>query len=210
MKLLVEAALLRPRRDHQPFLSEEDLHVIHGEITRLEEIVQHFLDFARPPALRLERADLRELTRRPLELIRARARQQRVTVDVALPEDPVTVRADPGQVHTVVVNLLLNALDAMPRGGRLRLAVSAEPGGEARLEVRDTGPGIAPDLSGRLFTPFATTKATGTGLGLSVSRRIAEQHGGRIEGGNSPDGGACFAVELPLADGPDHETPPDR
>jgi signal transduction histidine kinase len=198
IKLLVEAAL-RPRRDGAPFLSEEDLCVIRDEITRLEGIVQHFLDFARPPAPQLQPVDLRDLAQRPLDLIRGRARQQRVTVEVALPEATVPVRADPGQVHTVVANLLFNALDAMPRGGRLRLAVAPAEGGMARLEVADTGPGISPELSGRLFTPFATTKPTGTGLGLSLSRRIVEEHGGRIAACGAPESGACFVVELPAA-----------
>src|SRR5262249_10141431 len=150
-----------------PFLSEEDLRVILGEVARLEEIVQHFLDFARPAPARPRQADLCDLVSRPLELIRTRARQQGVEVEVRCPDEPVPLHADGGQVNTVLVNLLLNALDAMPRGGRLQVRV-ARDGPTARVEVQDNGPGIHPDLAGRLFTPFASTKPTGTGLGLSL------------------------------------------
>jgi signal transduction histidine kinase len=95
-----------------------------------------------------------------------------------------------------LVNLLLNALDAMPRGGALRVELEAGER-ECRLRVRDTGPGIAPEIAGRLFTPFASTKPTGTGLGLSLSRRIVEEHGGTISAANLPEGGACFTITLP-------------
>jgi two-component system, NtrC family, sensor histidine kinase HydH len=194
MKLLVEAAL-RPNRPRP--LTEEDLRIIHGEIARLEEIVQHFLDFARPQPLRRSPVDLREATARSVELTRGRARQQEVEVAVESPDEPLPLLLDSGQFQTVLVNLLLNALDAMPHGGRVTVRLERD-GPEARLTVRDSGPGIAPELLPRLFTTFASTRPTGTGLGLSLARRIVSEHGGRIEAGNHPDGGACFAVNLPL------------
>jgi signal transduction histidine kinase len=195
MKLLVEAAL-RPGR--QAALNEEDLRVIHGEIVRLEETVQNFLSFARLPAPRRQIGDLRESIGRPLDLVRVRAVRQGVEVEVSEPGSPVQVDLDAGQFQQVLINLLLNALDAMPRGGRLRVKLENE-GEEARLSVSDTGPGIAPEMAGRLFTPFASTKPTGTGLGLSLARRIIEEHGGRIDGENVPEGGALFRIQLPVA-----------
>src|SRR5262249_4226965 len=98
---------------------------------------------------------------------------------------------------TVLVNLFINALDAMPRGGRLRVTLTAVPDGGYRLDVADTGPGIAPEIAARLFTPFLSTKPTGTGLGLSISRRIVEEHGGALTAANRPAGGACFSITLP-------------
>ncbi len=193
MKLLVEAALRPGKR--KP-LSEEDLEVIHGEITRLEETVGNFLAFARLPAPQRQVCDLREALARPLDLVRARARQQQVKLTVETPPDAVPVSLDAGQFGTVLVNLLLNALDAMPRGGELRVELGADDR-ECRLRVRDTGAGIAPQIAGRLFTPFASTKPTGTGLGLSLSRRIVEEHGGTITAMNQPEGGACFTITLP-------------
>jgi signal transduction histidine kinase len=195
MKLLVEAAL---RPGSRSTLTEEDLRVIHGEIARLEETVQNFLSFARLPAPRREVCDLREVAARSLDLVRARAVRQGVAVEVDTPAQPLRADLDPAQLHQVLVNLLFNALDAMPRGGRLGLTLRAA-GGECQCIVSDTGPGIAAEVRGRLFTPFASTKPTGTGLGLSLARRIVEEHGGRIAGDNRPEGGARFTIVLPLA-----------
>jgi signal transduction histidine kinase len=196
IKLLVEAAL-RPRKPTP--LNDDDLRIIHREVVRLEQTVQGFLDFARLPAPRRERCDLRDAVTRARDLIRARAEQQRVEVVVYVPDRPVPGFVDRGQLGTVLVNLFLNALDAMPKGGRLEVELRAAEDGGARLEVRDTGSGISPEVAGRLFTPFATTKPTGTGLGLSLSRRILKEHGGDIAAGNRPEGGAAFVVTLPPA-----------
>ncbi len=195
IKLLVEAAL-RPRNP-QP-LTQEDLGVIHGEVVRLEQTVQCFLDFARLPAPRQAVCDLREVVGQALELVRARCRQQNVTVEVVAPDAEVPADVDRGQLSTVLVNLFLNALDAMPRGGRLEVGLAVAES-EVRLTVADTGPGIVAEMLDRLFTPFASTKPTGTGLGLSISRRVIEQHGGSVSGANRPEGGACFAIVLPVS-----------
>ena len=200
MKLLVEAAL-RPSRPRQ--LCEEDLRVIHGEIVRLEEIVRHFLDFARPPTPVRQPLDLRRVVDRPLDLVRVRADRQGVRITAERGEAPLPVAVDPGQMHSIVVNLLLNALDAMPGGGAVAVQLDRH-GDEARLRVCDNGPGLPPQVLDRLFTPFVSTKATGTGLGLSLARRIVEDHGGRIEAANRPEGGACFTIHLPLSEEGDH------
>jgi signal transduction histidine kinase len=103
---------------------------------------------------------------------------------------------DHDQLVTVLVNLLLNALDAMPEGGCLGVCLEALPA-EARLTISDTGPGIQPDMLRRLFTPFLSNKPTGTGLGLCISKRIVESHGGRIVAANRPEGGACITLTVP-------------
>jgi signal transduction histidine kinase len=193
VKLLVEAAL-RPR-NRKP-LTEEDLEVIHGEVVRLEQTVQGFLDFARPRALQRGHWDLRDLIARAVELVRARARQQGVAVEVACGDEPVRAEVDGDQLCTVLVNLFLNALDAMPQGGRLEVTLAPAADG-ACLSVADTGAGIPPEIAGRLFTPFVSSKPTGTGLGLSISRRVVEEHGGRITAVNRPQRGACFSITLP-------------
>jgi signal transduction histidine kinase len=199
VKLLVESALRPRKKEATAQLSQEDLKVMHGEVVRLEQTVQSFLDFARPPTLRRSACDLREVISQAVDLVRARARQQGVTIEVNAQTEPVSADVDRGQVCTVLVNLFLNALDAMPGGGRLGVELQVLPEEGVRLDVTDTGSGIAPEIAGRLFTPFASTKATGTGLGLSISRRLIEEHGGSISARNRAEGGACFTIMLPLS-----------
>jgi len=180
-------------------LTPEDLQVIYNEVERLERKVQALLDFARPAEARRQRCDLRELTGRAADLIRARARQQNVQIEAELPPEPVVADVDADQLASVLVNLFLNALDAMPQGGRLIARLERQPGGAVGVEVLDTGRGIDPAVAGRLFTPFASTKPTGTGLGLSVCRRVVAEHGGTLTGENRPGGGARFTITLPAA-----------
>jgi two-component system, NtrC family, sensor histidine kinase HydH len=194
IKLLVDAAL-RPGNGRA--LTGEDLQVIRGEIGRMEQTVQGLLDFARLPRPERTTFDLCEAIRQAVDLIRARARQQRVEVHLTGDEPPAWVSMDRGQLHTVLVNLLLNALDAMPSGGLLSVIVDDAGNGRARITITDTGTGIPEEIMGRLFTPFASHKPTGTGLGLSISRRIIEEHQGSITASNRQQGGACFSITLP-------------
>src|SRR5260221_1178627 len=115
-KMPVESAL---QSENRKPLNLEDLQVIHREVARLEQTVQGFLNFARLPAPRCSTCDLRDVVRQAVELVGARARQQGVTLDVHAPDAPVPAFIDPGQLDTVLVNLFINALDAMPQGGRL-------------------------------------------------------------------------------------------
>jgi signal transduction histidine kinase len=193
VKMLVEVAL-RPRRPRP--LTDDDLRVMQREIARLETTVQNFLDFARLPSPRRSDCDLSEVVAHAVELVQARARQQHVEIAVEGPAEPSLSSVDRDQLHTVFVNLFLNALDAMPQGGLLNVTI--EHSTEAvEVRVYDTGPGIGPEIRDRLFTPFASTKPTGTGLGLSLSRRIVEEHGGTLSACNRLEGGACFAMKLP-------------
>ncbi len=194
IKLLIGVAL---REDRPDALSNHDLAVIHEEIVRLERTVQGLLDFARLPQARRQVSDLDSTIEHALDLIRPRAAQQGVRVEFRKPGEPVSASLDPDQMHTTLVNLFLNALDAMPQGGLLE--VERRPGaGGVEVVVRDTGNGIPPTVAERLFTPFVTSKPTGTGLGLSTCRRIVEGHGGRITAHNEPAGGTRFVIQLPL------------
>jgi signal transduction histidine kinase len=194
VKLLVEVAL---RSENRKPLTLDDLRVIHREVDRLEQTAQGLLDFARPPAPHRSACDLRGLVTQAAALIQARARQQRVEIDLHLPEHEVVENVDPGQFRTVLINLFLNALDAMPQGGRLEVRMEASPVTGVKVRVLDSGAGIAPEVERCLFTPFVSTKPTGTGLGLSISHRIVEEHGGKLIASNRPEGGACFEIALP-------------
>ncbi len=180
-------------------LPAEDLQMIEQEIRRMERCLQTFLDFARPPRPARRPISLAVLVDRTFALVEGRARKQHVTLHCTPPTTPVIVEADTDQMQQLLVNLALNALDAMPQGGRLDIRLGAPVHGQVELWVCDTGPGIAPTLLPRLFEPFVSSKATGLGLGLVVSRRIAESHGGNLWVTNPPHGGACFVLRLPVA-----------
>jgi signal transduction histidine kinase len=195
IKLLIQTSRRDPAAGG---LSEEDLDLIEQEIQRLEQAVQTFLNYARPPKLERSPCDLTLLVRRTFGLVRGRAESQHVTLQFKEPEHPLVIDADRGQLQQVLVNLALNALDAMPQGGTLDVRVVRKSENEVELTVTDSGTGIAPDVLNQLFEPFVTAKETGLGLGLVVSRRIVEDHGGTITGANRKEGGACFVIRLPV------------
>ena len=194
IKMLVEAAL-RPQATRP--LNMEDTQVIHREVKRLEQTVQQFLNFARLPAPQIAPCDLREIIRQAWELVRVRARHQHVEPAFHLPAETVNVSVDAGQLTTVMVNLFLNALDAIGTEGRLEVHLAPAENGAIRLRICDTGSGIPPEVQEKLFQPFATNKPHGTGLGLFLSERILDEHGGTISANNRPEGGACFTITLP-------------
>ncbi len=177
----------------------EDLEIIEQEIRRMEGTLQHFLDFARPPRLERRPLDLCVPIERTLALIAGRAGRLRVRVHFDKPGQPIMADADPEQVQQLLLNLTLNALDAMPRGGELTVEVNPAADGRVELRVLDTGPGIASDMWPRLFQPFSSNKDTGLGLGLVISRRIAEGHGGTLHAANRKEGGAAFTLYLPAS-----------
>jgi signal transduction histidine kinase len=196
VKMLVQTGLEGPRPAGLP---PEDLAIIEHEIRRMEACIQTFLDFARPPSAERKRRDLAYVVRRALALVEGRARRQQVKLEAELPAGPVELQLDAEQVHQVLVNLLLNALDALPHGGTVRVVVRGPAAGEpfATVAVHDSGPGIAVSIRPRLFQPFVSGKETGLGLGLSICRRLVEAHGGAIRGENDPKGGALFTFTLP-------------
>jgi two-component system sensor histidine kinase HydH len=197
VKMLVEAAL---RGHNAKPLTSEDLRVIHREVERLEQTVQGFLDFARLPAPRRTLCDLDEVIAQAVDLVRARATQQQVDISVSKSRQPIPLAVDRAQLNTVLVNLLLNALDVLPEGGCVGIETQRCDEHDVSVRVSDNGPGIPQAMNGRLFTPFSSTKPTGTGLGLSISQRIVQEHGGRISAANRPDGGAEFVIHLSRAD----------
>jgi two-component system, NtrC family, sensor histidine kinase HydH len=195
--------------DRPADLSERDLQVLKQEVRRLEQSVQTVLDFARPPQPEKRPVDLRQLMHEAGELVSRRAQLQRILVDYVPPDDPITVVADATQLRQVLLNLILNALDAVSRDGVVRLELQSEPaatvtsddrkGGRVVIRVRDSGPGLPVQIGERIFDPFISTKEIGLGLGLSICRRIVEAHRGVLSAAGDPDGGAVFTVSLPCA-----------
>jgi signal transduction histidine kinase len=171
-------------------------------------LTRRLLDFSRPGSGQARELDLGEMIARALPLLR-QAAGSHVRVELGRTPAP-RVRIDPVQCEQVLLNLVINARDAMPKGGRVRLEVGPDPaaaeaepggaGGRTLLRVTDTGPGIPPELREQIFEPFFTTKAErgGTGLGLSTAYAIITSHGGTIRLGPA-GGGAEFLILLPAA-----------
>ncbi|MCZ2341858.1 MAG: hypothetical protein LC104_08690 [Bacteroidales bacterium] len=191
IKLLVQAG-----QEDAGGLAAEDLRIIEGEIRRMELSLQTFLDFARPPKPDPRPADLREAVVSVIMLTRGRAEKQRVTVELEAPPGPITLTADIERLKQVLVNLILNALDAMPTGGTIFVTIRVYPD-RILVDVADTGPGIPEELKPKLFEPFMSTKDTGVGLGLVISKQFVEDHGGHLIVADRPGGGALFRVSLP-------------
>lgn len=195
IRTLVEVARSRGA-DAQ--LDGRDLEVVEEEITRLDSTLQSFLDYARPPKLERRPIDIREVVQRTVQLANARADVQSIVIDVAVPDEPVIVSADAEQLRQVLLNLLLNALDALKTGGRIEVRASTDAAtNQVVLRVSDNGPGIPESIRKTVFDPFISSKPSGTGLGLTICRRIVESHGGTITAENSPGGGAVLTIGLP-------------
>jgi signal transduction histidine kinase len=136
--------------------------------------------------------------RQVLEELRPEAEVKGARIDLANEPPPVRLLLDPVRLSHVFHNIINNACDAMPDGGKITLRFRQEPD-VLVTEIADSGPGIAPEIAARLFEAFATYgKSRGTGLGLSISKRIIQDHGGRISAANRPEGGALFSFTLPL------------
>jgi signal transduction histidine kinase len=176
------------------------LDKIARQTFRASEIVNSLLNFSRTSSSDFEDVDLNRVIRDTLNLLEHQFEKAGVGLDLELAPDLPAIRGNPGKLQQVFLNLFINARDAMEGGGTLTVATRAHPAG-ARVEVRDTGPGIPRDLLGRIFDPFFTTKNSrkGTGLGLSVTYGIVEEHGGMIEAGSHPGAGASFRLEFPAA-----------
>jgi signal transduction histidine kinase len=203
MKILVQGALAVGGSEDgdgeewvRAGLSGRDLTVLEEEITRLEQLIQSFLDFARPPAPEKRLLDVRALIEQTVAFVAARAAAASVKMELDLPSAPTTATVDPGQVRQVLLNLVLNALDAMPEGGTITISLE-ERGGWLTLQVADRGCGLPAELGEKIFAPFTTTKPTGLGLGLCICKRIATAHGGTITGNNRAGGGAVFTLCVP-------------
>ncbi|MBI2896776.1 MAG: HAMP domain-containing protein [Deltaproteobacteria bacterium] len=181
----------------------EELKIIEEETRQCQRIVEGLLDLSRTPRLENGPVDLGELARDAVERLEESGKLQGREVAVPDRATRVLARGDEAKLRQVVLNVLLNAAEAVPEGGAIRLEASRMEG-EAILAVIDTGPGIAAEIIPRLFDPFVTTKPKGTGLGLAISQKIVEAHGGRIDIRSGPDEGTRVAVCLPASE--EHST----
>ena len=174
---------------------------IRKQVERISDLIGEILEFTQvsPAAAAIAPTDYSVFVQQLRDEIRPELEARAVRLELENRPPPVTLLLDPKRLRRIFDNLMHNATDALPQGGKVILRFLADQN-EIVTEVEDTGPGIAPEIADRLFEPFATQgKVHGTGLGLSICKRIVEDHGGRIWARNEPNRGAVFAFALPRA-----------
>jgi signal transduction histidine kinase len=181
--------------------------IIGEQAERMTHIMRQLLDYARRGEIRKQRVQVAELLTNVVEMLQPITNKQRIEIELNLPNEPLQTRADLSQLQQVLLNLAMNGIQAMGRGGILRFDLALHPEEEdwLRISITDEGSGIAADDLPHIFDPFFTTKEVGqgTGLGLSIAQGIVSEHGGKIEIDSSPGKGSCFRLSLPVDAGED-------
>ena len=181
---------------------KEDFEVISEEIRHIDTIVQNFLEFSRPPKLKMQKISPSDAVDMAIQLLRYRLESYDVKVDVKREERLPEIGADPDQLKEVFVNLMVNACEAMVDGGAIsvseELGTSENVGPVVLIKMADNGPGVPESIQEKLFQPFFSTKEEGTGLGLSIATRIVEEHGGWLDLKSKEGEGATFIITLPI------------
>jgi two-component system NtrC family sensor kinase len=180
------------------------LELIAGESRRCGDLVKNLLTFSRTAPMNVETTDLNAVMDRSVRLVQHQLEMNGIQLQLDLATDLPHVQCDPAQIEQVVLALVMNSIDAMPRGGNLWLRTRLNDSrDEVEIQVRDDGMGIPADILPQLFEPFLTTKESGhgVGLGLAISRGIIERHNGHIEVQSEAGKGTTFTITLPLEAG---------
>jgi signal transduction histidine kinase len=190
--------------------AQRHVDILAGEMQRLDRVVQTLADFSRPMELKLREHDLRQVVNAVVELASGEMQENGVLVTVDAPGEPLAIRVDAELVRQALLNLMLNGMQAMTQGGKLTVSLRREHP-FAVVEVTDEGEGIPPDVLPRIFELYFTTKAKGSGIGLAMTYRILQMHGGALDvrsnaNPHAPDRGTTFTVRLPVASGSPGET----
>lgn len=200
--------LIRRRDKNDP--EREALEGVRHEVERIDSTVRALLDRARPRLISVRASSLSDIVARAINLARAQlantaAGGRNVSIEFQPPADPITASIDPAQIEDAVLNLIINAIEAVGDDGKVKIQVvrsgnerSEEFEDEAIVEVSDNGRGISEEDLTRIFNPFFTTRTGGTGLGLPAVRRIARAHGGRVEVNSTVGEGSTFSLHLPI------------
>jgi signal transduction histidine kinase len=181
---------------------KEDFEVISDEIRHIDTIVQNFLEFSRPPKLKMQSISPSAVVDQTLQLLEHRLKSYDVSVTIQREQPLPEIDVDPEQLKEVLVNLMVNACEAIEKGGTIVIhedkAMNPSEGSVAVIRVSDDGPGIPEAIRQKIFEPFFTTKEEGTGLGLSIVARIIEEHGGSVTAESIEGQGAAFVISLPI------------
>ena len=188
-------------KDKSSNFSESQTYLVDkivDTIKHLNSRVEQILGFARPVRLTLHSGNLKQMVNDVLELLRPQSTANNVEVRLSMDEQPAYAMLDEASMRGALMNLMLNAIEAMRNGGTLSIAVD-HTGESLRLEIADTGPGIAEDEAKKIFEPFYTTKEQGLGLGMPYAKKVIEQHGGTISLNSRPSEGTTISIVLPAA-----------
>lgn len=188
---------------------EEDFQTVTQVVDKLEYLANNYLNFARLPARQLQFLSIKDVLASPLQLLEPRLRQKSIEVQCQYSPDLPTVQIGRVEIEQVLLNLISNASDALPQGGRIRLSAQClqDMTGKRFVVVRveDNGPGIPHELAKRIFSPFFTTKEGGNGLGLHISSQLAVRNGGRLVLESTSKAGTCFALWIPESQNDEHD-----
>jgi signal transduction histidine kinase len=196
--ILLHVEVAKAKLAHGDTDISQQMEIISSEILRLDRVVKTFLDFTRPVELKMETVPVRRLLDEVLELARPQAEASKIHVDVGQEADGINIRIDRDLLKQAMLNVVVNAMQAMPEGGDLRFESIA---GEEFAEIRisDTGAGIPPELRDKIFRLYFTTKKEGSGIGLAMTFRIVQLHDGTIDFTSEPGKGTTFSIRLPIA-----------
>jgi signal transduction histidine kinase len=173
--------------------------VIGDEIKRLDQVLQGFMKFTRPEELKIQSVEVRELIGEVSQLVEAEARKTGVRIVVECPSDVPPIHVDSAMMRQALLNLAINACQAMPDGGTLRMSSARARESRVQITVSDTGVGIKPEDLNRIFDLYFTTKERGSGIGLSLVYRIIQMHDGEVEVESAPGRGTTFKLVVPRA-----------
>ncbi len=197
---VIHLELLRQQLSaHDLPVALEHLSVIGAQMRRLDDVVQGFLKFIRPEDLKLQTVSLASLVSEVVPIVTAEAQKHGIEVSVEIPRELPAISVDPGMLQQALLNLTLNACQAMPEGGRLRIAGAVARGRRVEVVCEDTGVGITPDRLDKIFDLYFTTKEDGSGIGLSMVYRTVQLLDGEIEVQSTPGRGTVFRLLLPQA-----------
>lgn len=191
---------LFPRRHKEKDFVDRFSKLIPEEVARWEHMLKELSDFSSNSELSMEEADLKDIMNGMLDIMEDRFIEKNINVRYGLDTESVCMSCDPDRLKQVFMNLIINSINAMPKGGSLIISLSSE-GKNAEIRITDTGKGINPNALEKIFEPFYTTEKGGMGLGLTISRRIIEQHGGAIYAESETGKGTTVTVRLPLLEG---------
>jgi signal transduction histidine kinase len=196
--ILLHVEVARAKLSHGDTNVAEQMEIISREILRLDRVVRTFLDFTRPVELQLDNVPMQELVREIVDLARPQAAAANIQVTVGSEAEGVEVRVDRDLLKQAMLNVVVNAMQAMSEGGELRFEASASED-TAELRISDTGPGIPAELREKIFRLYFSTKKDGSGIGLAMTFRIVQLHDGTIDFTSEPGKGTTFLIRLPIA-----------